>query len=171
LKNKKIFLIIGTILLCFILIIFLQSAITIGNATSTLSVKTKNVAQLTGVRITNPEDNGMAFYYGTPINFTAEPIFSGQQIAYPGNPKYLCRWSLFTDPNQQGQVLNPYPVIDNCSVTITPGQNGIVYDSDLTVMVEAMTSVNGVETIKTDSRRFNIVANPGNPLNNIENQR
>lgn len=170
-NNKIIIFAFGAIFLGIMLGFFINNAISVGNATSTLSVKTKNVAQLTGVRITNPEDNGMAFYYGTPINFTAEPMFSGQQIAYPGNPKYLCRWSLFTDPNQQGQVLNPYPVIDNCSVTITPGQNGIVYDSDLTVMVEAMTSVNGVETIKTDSRRFNIVANPGNPLNNIENQR
>lgn len=79
-------------------------------------------------------------------------------------PRYLCKWTLYSDhPTQQGQILNPYPIINECSVTVTPGANGVIMGDEMRIVVEAITSINSVETIKTDSKKFLLVSNPTPP--------
>ncbi len=164
-NNKKLW-IFGIAILFLVLTIFLISAVNVGNAVSTVKNKSTSSIKLTGVVITNPSENGLAFYFGTPIKFTAEPIFSGQQLNYPAITRYICKWTLLgIGNNPSGQILNPEPIINDCSITVTPGQNGIIYDSEMKIIVEVKT-IDNVETIKTDYRLFNLVANPTPPNNN-----
>jgi len=163
-KNNKKWFILGVAILFLILTIFLISAVNVGNAV--VVSKQKNTAKLVGVIITNPNENGLSFYYGTPINFTAKPIFK-DQYNNQELPRYLCKWTLTTiGDNSTAQILNPEPIINNCSIMVIPGQNGIIYDSHMKITVEAKTIINNVETIKIDSRLFNLVANPTPPNNN-----
>jgi hypothetical protein len=122
-KNKKTILWIFIALLFIVIIaVFLNSAINIGNAVSILKNKPSDSIQLTGIVITNPEENGMSFYYGTPIKFTAKPIFSGQQQNYPAlpqEPRFVCKWTLVSiGNNPDSQILNPEPVINDCSLQL-----------------------------------------------------
>ncbi|MFA5746229.1 MAG: hypothetical protein WCX82_00145 [archaeon] len=146
----------------------LTNLVITGNATSTLVNKEKSTVQLTGVRITNPETNGTTVYYGTPIHFTATPIFSGLELAYPATtntPRYLCTWTIVDRlPGGQRQILNPEPIINDCSITVTPGRNGVIISGELGIIVEAKTIVNGITNLKSDSRTFSILGNP-EPLN------
>lgn len=164
-KNTLTILIVGSILLA-ISLVFLFSGQSVGQAISTLGVEKKNANQtyatLTNVTITNPYSDNDFFYYGVPITFTAHPSFNGPKTSML--PRYLCKWTLYSDhPTQQGQILNPYPIINECSVTVTPGANGVIMGDEMRIVVEVITSVDQVTTIKTDSKKFLLVSNPTPP--------